>query len=223
MSVTFIYRGDSVTYGTVTNLTTGKTWLDRNLGATQVATAYDDSAAYGHLFQWGRLDDGHQDRESGSTDTQSDTDVPGHSNFIYGSSDWRSPSNDNLWNFSYYTNLIKSAKNQGFRVPTSTEWNAEMATWNSQDATGAYDSPLKLTSGGCRMYSDGTIFNVSTFGYYWANTVSESPEEGYAYHMGFSSEFADIGYFHKAYGYAVRLIYDENLVISSPFPTHFRI
>jgi hypothetical protein len=33
-------------------------WLDRNLGATQVATKVDDSAAYGDYYQWGRAKDG---------------------------------------------------------------------------------------------------------------------------------------------------------------------
>ena len=51
-------------YGFVYNTTTKKIWLDRNLGATQVATSLDDSAAYGDLYQWGRPFDGHQSRIS---------------------------------------------------------------------------------------------------------------------------------------------------------------
>ena len=38
----------------------GKVWMDRNLGATAVATAFNTQAAYGWLYQWGRLSDGHQ-------------------------------------------------------------------------------------------------------------------------------------------------------------------
>ncbi|WP_372934176.1 hypothetical protein, partial [Mariniphaga sediminis] len=41
----------------VTNATTGKTWMDRNLGASQVATSSTDIAAYGDLYQWGRAAD----------------------------------------------------------------------------------------------------------------------------------------------------------------------
>ncbi len=44
-----------------------KLWMDRNLGASRVASAYNDSEAYGDLFQLGRLDDGHQDRGSVTT------------------------------------------------------------------------------------------------------------------------------------------------------------
>jgi uncharacterized protein (TIGR02145 family) len=51
----------------VYNPITGKTWMDRNLGASQVATSSTDTAAYGDLFQWGRLADGHQCRSSDST------------------------------------------------------------------------------------------------------------------------------------------------------------
>jgi hypothetical protein len=39
----------------VTNPTTGATWMDRNLGATQVATSSTDAAAYGDLYQWCRI------------------------------------------------------------------------------------------------------------------------------------------------------------------------
>lgn len=37
-----------------------QTWLDRNLGASQVATAYNDHLAYGSSFQWSRKADGHE-------------------------------------------------------------------------------------------------------------------------------------------------------------------
>jgi len=91
---------NGLTYQLVTNVTTGRVWLDRNLGATQVAESSTDSAAYGDLYQWGRSADGHQLRDSGTTATLSNSDTPGHGNFITTSStpnDWRNPQNDNLW------------------------------------------------------------------------------------------------------------------------------
>ncbi len=51
----------------VTNPTTGKTWMDRNLGASQAATSSNDAASYGDLYQWGRRADGHQCRTSATT------------------------------------------------------------------------------------------------------------------------------------------------------------
>ena len=46
--------------GVVTNPATGRTWMDRNLGASRVATGNTDAEAYGDLYQWGRAADGHQ-------------------------------------------------------------------------------------------------------------------------------------------------------------------
>ena len=38
-------------YGTITS-SSGKVWLDRNIGASQRATSSFDAAAYGHYFRW---------------------------------------------------------------------------------------------------------------------------------------------------------------------------
>ena len=46
---------------------TGKIWMDKNLGATQVATSSTDAASYGSLYQWGRNTDGHESRTSAVT------------------------------------------------------------------------------------------------------------------------------------------------------------
>lgn len=84
-TVTFSYHGTgspSVTYGSVVGQN-ATCWLDRNLGAIAIASAYNHSDAYGDLFQWGRLDDGHLIRTTSLTSTLSNTDVPGHSRFIY--------------------------------------------------------------------------------------------------------------------------------------------
>jgi hypothetical protein len=63
-------------------------WLDRNLGATQVATKVDDSAAYGDYYQWGRAKDGHQSSTSSGINAKSTDIVSGHGKFIYGFGDW---------------------------------------------------------------------------------------------------------------------------------------
>lgn len=84
----------------VMNPSTGEIWMDRNLGASQVATSSTDAAAYGDLYQWGRAADGHQCRTSNTTSTNATTDTPSHGDFILeGGSpqDWRVPQNDNLW------------------------------------------------------------------------------------------------------------------------------
>lgn len=43
----------------VSNPVTGRTWIDRNLGAGRQATSRYDKEALGDLYQWGREADGH--------------------------------------------------------------------------------------------------------------------------------------------------------------------
>ena len=113
----------------VTNPSTGKTWMDRNLGASQVATSSTDAASYGDLYQWGRRADGHQCRTSPTTATLSSVDQPAHGNFILAPNapnDWRSPQNTNLWQgVSGVNNPCPS----GYRIPTETELNNERLSW----------------------------------------------------------------------------------------------
>ena len=66
----------------VLNPDTGKTWMDRNLGASRAATSKTDEQAYGDLYQWGRGADGHQCRNSNTTTTLSSTDQPLNGDFI---------------------------------------------------------------------------------------------------------------------------------------------
>jgi uncharacterized protein (TIGR02145 family) len=172
-TVTFTYRGSPVTYGTVVGAG-GRCWLDRNLGASQVATSSTDAAAYGDLFQWGRGDDGHQIRTSATTNTLSNTDNPGHGNFItifptipY---DWRSPQNSNLWQG---VNGVNNPCPTGFRLPTQTEFNAELSSWGSnRNSIGAFASPLKLPLAGYRNGSNGSLEYVGTTGNYNVSTAT---------------------------------------------------
>jgi len=80
------WTGTSASANDVFNPSTGRIWMDRNLGATQVATSSIDAASLGHLYQWGRGNDGHQVRASATTATLSTIDNPGHGLFITTSS-----------------------------------------------------------------------------------------------------------------------------------------
>ena len=74
--------------GTVTNPVTGRIWMDRNLGASNVASSSTDINSYGSLYQWGRDTDGHELRTSSTTNTVSNTTSPGHSKFVIGYDNW---------------------------------------------------------------------------------------------------------------------------------------
>jgi hypothetical protein len=149
---------------------TGRVWMDRNLGASQVATAKTDPAAAGYLYQWGRGTDGHQIRTSSTRGTSSATDVPGHADFILTGSDWRSTQNDNLWQGVNGTNNPCPA---GYRIPTGTEWEAERLTWSTNDLDGAFASLLKIAAGGSRTYNQAALINTVN-ALLWASTVSTS-------------------------------------------------
>jgi uncharacterized protein (TIGR02145 family) len=156
----------------VLNPITGRTWMDRNLGATRPATNSLDTLAYGDLYQWGRRSDGHQCRNSTTTTSLSSIDQPSHGSFIlnYNSpKDWRIPQNANLWQG---VNGVNNPCPQGYRLPTETELEAERLSWVSQDAAGAFASPLKLTLAGMRgTYFNGSIAYNGSFGWYWSSTI----------------------------------------------------
>jgi uncharacterized protein (TIGR02145 family) len=146
--------------------------MDRNLGATQAATSSTDAAAYGDLYQWGRRADGHQCRNSATTNTLSSSDQPNHGNFIIAPTnpqwDWRSPQNSNLWQG---VNGVNNPCPIGYRLPTQNELESERLSWNSNNAAGAYNSPLKLTLAGSRTY-DGGIWLLNSQVFYWTSTFS---------------------------------------------------
>jgi len=158
----------------VINPITGRTWMDRNLGAWQVATSPTDEAAYGDLYQWGRFADGHQCRTSPTTDTLSNSDQPGHGSFILSSNDlmdWRSPQNDSLW---LGVDGVNNPCPHGYRLPTQAELHAERMSWSPNNSAGAFASPLKFTVAGFRITTDGSLDWDGTVGRYWTSSVSGS-------------------------------------------------
>ena len=187
---------------TVYNPITGETWMDRNLGATQIATSFDDVNAYGDLYQWGRNTDGHQIRTSSTTSILSTTNSPNHSDFILANSDWLTVSDDNLWQG---VNGINNPCPLGFRLPTEAELEAERLSWTSNDAAGAFASPLKLTIGGARSRMSGAIGNVGTFVGYRTSDLNGLQSRM----LGISLTTSLMGDRDRADGNCVRCIQDE--------------
>ena len=188
----------------VTNPTTGKIWMDRNLGASQVATSSTDAASYGDLYQWGRRADGHQCRTSATTNTLSSIDQPANGNFILAPSalyDWRSPQNVNLWQG---VNGVNNPCPSGYRIPTDTELDAERLSWSANTSVGAFASPLKLPLAGGRSSSSGSLYNVGTNGYYWSSSVSSTDSRS----LYFNSSNAIMSTNGRANGDAVRCLKD---------------
>jgi uncharacterized protein (TIGR02145 family) len=191
---------------------TGRIWKDRNLGASRVATSSTDAEAYGDLYQWGRAADGHQiinrfagdgKTTSGTTSTNSTSDTPGHGDFITESSspyDWRNPQNNNLWQGVNGTN---NPCPTGYRLPTEGEWSAERLSWSSNNAAGAFASPLKLTLAGGRDRANGSVYGVGSLGRYWSSAVSGANARGLEF-----SFLAQMSSSHRANGNSVRCLKD---------------
>lgn len=155
----------------ITNPTTGKIWMDRNLGASRAATSFTDAEAFGFLYQWGRGNDGHQLRTSDTTSELSTTETPVHGKFIKTPAtvqgtlnDWLVTSNDNLWQGVAGTNNPCPA---GFRIPTSAEFAAEMASWTAQNGLAGFAS-IKLVAPGWKQNNEGWVKSAGT-GRYWTS------------------------------------------------------
>ena len=116
---------------------TGEIWLDRNLGASRVATAANDSNAYGDLYQWGRNSDGHHPRTNTSAISGPVAAGNEGGNFITvnaSPNDWLSTQDDTRWNGA--TKGTHDPCPDGYRVPTETELNAERLQFTSQYGSG---------------------------------------------------------------------------------------
>jgi hypothetical protein len=70
--------------------------------------------------------------------------------------------------------------------PTDAEWAAEITNWGSQNAAGAFASPLKLPLAGYRYTHTDALTNVGTYGHYWTSTVSDL-SNSYAFDINSSS------------------------------------
>ena len=157
---------------TVQSPYTGKIWMAFNLGATKLPTVpqtQGDLDSYGHLYQWGRSSDGHQiilplgNRTNNASGVATGgtpssgirtTQVPNEevstagNLFVKGTftnTDWLITNTSSLWQGVNGTNNPCPA---GFRIPTETDFNAEIINFSPQTSVGAFNSFLKLTFGG---------------------------------------------------------------------------
>ncbi len=196
----------------VTNPVTGKTWMDRNLGASRVATSATDAEAYGHYYQWGRYSDGHQCPGSTTTATIASTVEPNLGNawdgkFITDTSpyNWHEPVRSDLWQGA---DGVNNPCPTGYRLPTKQEWEAEIASWSSSNPAGAFGSPLKLVLAGGRDPFFGNPQQTNTNGEYWSSTVLAFNGTLEIDHLRIQTNLADISKIESGTAKSVRCIKD---------------
>jgi hypothetical protein len=180
----------TVTYGTVTNIPgSSSCWMTSNLGADHQATAVDDAteASAGWYWQFNRMQGYKHD---GTT---------------------RTP--NTVWISSIYENLGWQAANDpcalelgsGWRIPTVGEWLnvINIGGWTNWD--GPWNSALKLHAAGSLFYSDGSLHNRGSYGYYCSTTQYDA-NNGYILYFYDSSSTLGMG--PKAYGFPIRCLKD---------------
>ena len=194
---------------TVISTTTGRIWMDRNLGATRVATSSNDAESFGDLYQWGRGTDGHQLSTSNDRTQTSTNNEPGHGDFILTGlttpeyTDWLAPGskNNTLWGG---VNGINNPCPSGFRLPTRAELEAEIG-----EAAGGIERAfelLKLPKVAMRYEYNGNLFIGEGDSFYWTSTISfnEPPKSI----MLFLNDDPSYQAEPRKYGAAVRCIKD---------------
>jgi len=186
---------NGLVYNVITSDDTGRQWLDRNLGASKVCdksrddttTPYVDDPAYvadqmdcfGDYYQWGRKTNGHEKKESVTSEILLEQDVESGGMFVLTSehfweknTTWRTTRNDVLWAGNDAPNAICPA---GFSVPTALEMLAD-----TKDATGdnkvtdrdtAFKNFLHLPAAGTRNHTTGDSSFSGDTGYVWVNDI----------------------------------------------------
>ena len=179
--------------------TTGRTWMDRNLGANRVAQSNNDNYAYGCLYQWGRGNDGHASINWTSATTGvavavasnslSSSSSPGNSTYYYPTApvvDWLSSPNNDLWQGLQGVN---NPCPDGFRLPTRAEYVAEFTAYsisssanNNAIFTNGPGTGFKFTLSSFRY--NGALNNINInpndkAGFYWTSTIGPSTSKSY--------------------------------------------
>jgi len=180
-------------YKEVVSPTTGRIWLDRNLGATQVAQSPDDKKSYGDYYQWGREADGHEKKDSNNFITAKESPY-----------DWSDEAESKR---SYFWSKIDGSGicPPGYRVPTIEELELEMKEGNWDNTDDCFNSFLKLPLAGARIGYDASFGLRGSGGYVWSSAVVGSS----SWYLHFYSSSVNSYSSDRADGLSVRCIKGE--------------
>ena len=196
----------TVTYRTVTNIPgeSLKCWITSNLGADHQATAVTDTAeaSAGWYWQFSRQQ-GY--RHNGSTRTPNTTWI----NNIVENGSWPSD-----------TDPCSHELGSSWRIPTSTEWINVNATGGWSNRIGPWNSPLKMHAAGLLNFSDGSLYDRGSNGYFWSSTQNSLQE---AWDLGFGSISSVMGSGNKAFGFSLRCLREPGSAWMAPVVTTLEV
>lgn len=229
-SITLIVK-DCACCGAAT--TTGQ-WLPfqcQNLGASTTIDPFTyavgnpdgTGGTLGYLFQWGRQADGHQLRNSTSTNLLATSTVPGHNQFIRATIDWINVTGfDNRWGDGTTGANPPKAPNDpcpaGWKIPSISQWRSifrestinagpASATANTWTWTGngfKVGNSLYLPAAGYRD-RDATFFAPGTTGLYWSSTKGTVAGYGTSFNITSATIYPGVGNY-RSRGFSVRCI-----------------
>jgi len=166
------YYHDGKTYNAVESSKTGRIWLDRDLGASQVCSSRTDIECYGDLYQFGRANDGHQKRSTYHfTEIQASNIAPSNALFVLTGRDWASidPGGDlraRAWGYGGSNSICPA----GFVMPTVEELINEGIDLEPT----TFANFLKLPAAGRRNANNGTLSHIGVTGYYWTGMTTSN-------------------------------------------------
>ena len=196
-------------YKPVTSPHTGRVWLDRNLGASQVCTSFNDTACYGDYYQWGRNFDGHQDSTSEvSAILASNVNDVGDTFFITSTivpNDWASIDSTGATRAANWSKTDGSSICPvGFRVPHFTELKAETLDEDVVNKYTAFTNFLKLPSAGYRNDISASLNVQGLWGLVWTSSANGS----YSHSVTFDNSNVFTDNLNRAFGISVRCLRD---------------
>lgn len=245
-SVSFKYRNETATYQTV-RAADGNEWLQQNLGSTTVGTSIDDENAQGDYFQWGRWDDGHQTKNSETSNIMPVPNNPlgfGTGNAIFyigGGTPWSgnytgwfaNPNQNDTWTAKNIDEVSEhngmdpcKAIGENWEIPTENDWykvlESEKIFPKPADAinngiTRGFNSNLKIVGAGSR--KDDKFHFVGQRAYIWTKTASKNPNfYRYVYLGTYAGSTTGFGGDAKSHGYSVRCVNKTNNSLNTNTP-----
>jgi hypothetical protein len=131
--------------------------------------------------------------------------TPGTNTFIIPDIDWSNVDENGSLRSAYFSRIDgTSICPTGFRVPTEEDWEAEKATWVSNDRSGAFASLLKLTAAGLRNYDSASVLYPGVNGYYWSSDADSYVSRSRS--LGFGVDSSNMFGNYRARGSSIRYI-----------------